>query len=122
MKLPKLAIPIVVLIFIIGGYFAQSLFFFPTTEVAFGATGDSEVEFIVDGLKCRGTAEFFTELFQDVEGIESIVTYAASHRAIFRYDSSRISPDRIAMIFQKEHRLQDGTFMQFYREMERIEK
>jgi len=122
MRLPKLTIPIIVLLFVLGGYFAQSMFFFPTTEVALGAAGDSEVEFKVQGLKCRGTASHFTSLFEGVAGIEKITTFAAKNQAIFRYNSSEISPDRIAMIFQKEHRLEDGTFYQFYHELERIER
>jgi len=119
MRIPKIIIPILVLLFMVGGYVFQSVFFFPTTEVAFSAQGDSTVEFVIDGIKCRGTASFFTEMFQDTPGIESITTYAADHRAIFVYNSAEINPHRIKVIFEKEFRLQDGTFEAFFHEVER---
>jgi len=121
MKIPKIAIPILVLAFVAGGYAFQSAFFFPTTEVAFSAVGDSRVEFIVDGLKCRGTAGFFTAQFEGAAGIESITTYAASNKAVFVYDSELITPERIKSIFEKEFRMQDGTFRSVFKEIERKE-
>lgn len=121
MRIPKITIPILVIVLIAGGYILQSVFFFPTTEVTYASQGDSRVEFVVDGIKCRGTASFFTEMFNDVPGIESITTYAADHRAIFVYNSEEIDPDRIKVIFEKEFRLQDGSFASFFRELERRE-
>ena len=121
MRVPKLIIPALIVIFIVGGILIQPLFYFPTTEVALGAQGDSTVEFVVDGLKCRGTAGFFTNLFDGVEGIESITTYATTNSAIFVYDSKKISPDRISMMFQKEFRMEDGSFHKFFTEISRTE-
>ena len=121
MRVPKLIIPALIVIFIVGGILIQPLFYFPTTEVAFAAQGDSTVEFVVDGLKCRGTAGFFTNLFSDVDGIESITTYATTNSAIFIYDSKKIDADRIAMLFQREFKLQDGSFHKFFSEVSRKE-
>jgi hypothetical protein len=121
MRIPKIVIPILVVVLFAGGYLFQRVFFFPTTEVTYASQGDSRVEFIVDGLKCRGTASFFTEMFNDVPGIRSITTYAADHRAIFVYNSEEINPDRIKVIFEKEFRLDDGSFTSFYQELERRE-
>jgi len=121
MRVPKLIIPALIVVFIVIGILIQPLFYFPTTEVAFGAQGDSTVEFVVDGLRCRGTAGFFTNLFNGVDGIESITTYATTNSAIFIYDSKKIDPDRIAMLFQKEFRMEDGSFHQFFSEVSRKE-
>jgi len=119
MKIPKVIIPILVLVFVAAGYAIQPLFYFPTTEVEFSADGDSTVEFIVDGIRCRGTAAFFTEMFANAEGIESITTYAASNKAIFVYDSKLTNPDKIKLLFEREFRMQDGSFQSFYREVGR---
>lgn len=121
MKIPKLAIPIAVILFVAGGYLLQPVFFFPTTETAFSAVGDSRVEFIVEGLRCRGTAAFFVTLFEDTPGIESITTYAVDHKSVFVYDSKLITPDRINSIFEKEFRMNDGTFQSVFRELGRNE-
>jgi hypothetical protein len=121
MKVPKITIPLLVIIFVVGGYAFRTVFFFPTTDIAYSAVGDSTVEFIVDGLKCRGTAGFFTSQFENTPGIESITTFAASHKAVFVYDSSIITPDRIKSIFEKEFRMQDGSFQSVFREIERTE-
>ena len=121
MKIPKAVIPILVLVLLAGGYLIQPLFFFPTNEIAFGATGDSTVEFTVDGLKCRGTGGFFTAMFEETPGIESITTYAASHKAIFVYDSKLINPDRIKVLFEREYRMEDGTFESVFKEVDRSE-
>jgi len=122
MRIPKIILPILVLIFVAGGYFLQSTFFFPTTETVFGAVGDSEVEFTVDGVRCRGTASFFESLFQKTPGIESITTYAANGRAIFKYNSAEITPDRIKSIFEKEIRMRDGSFRRVFKEIDRTER
>lgn len=121
MRVPKIAIPVAVVLFIAGGYALQPVFFFPTTETAFSAIGDSKVEFVVEGLRCRGTAGFFASLFDDTPGIESITTYAADHRAIFIYDSELITADRIKSIFEREFRMSDGTFRSLFRELGRKE-
>jgi len=122
MKINKAVIPILVLILVAGSYLLQPLFFFPTNEIAFGATGDSTVEFIVDGLKCRGTGGFFTGMFEDTPGIESITTYAVENKAVFVYDSKLIDPDRIQVIFEREFRMQDDTFESIFKEVDRLEK
>jgi hypothetical protein len=121
MKVPKMTIPLLVLLFVVGGYAFQSVFFFPTTDIAYSAVGDSTVEFTVDGLRCRGTAGFFTSQFENTPGIESITTYAVNNKAVFVYDSSIITPDRIKSIFETEFRMQDGTFQSVFREIERTE-
>ncbi len=118
MKIPKAVIPILVLVLVAGGYVIQPMFFFPTNEIALGATGDSTVEFTVDGLKCRGTAGFFTSQFENTPGIESITTYAANHKAIFVYDSKLIDPDRIKVLFEREFRMRDGTFRSVFKEVD----
>ncbi len=101
MKVPKMAIPLLVLLFVVDG--------------------ELDCRVTVDGLKCRGTAGFFTSQFENTPGIESITTYAVNHKAIFVYDSRIITPDRIKSIFEKEFRMEDGTFQSVFSEIERTE-
>jgi hypothetical protein len=122
MKVPKVLIPILVLVFVAGGYALQTMFFFPTTEVSFDWKGDKSVEFVVEGVRCRGTAAYFTEMFARTPGIAKITTYAASHTALFEYDSQQINPDRIKSMFEKEIRMADGSFRSVFTEISRKER
>jgi hypothetical protein len=122
MSVPKVLIPILVLVFVAGGYALQTAFFFPTTEVSFNCTSDKSVEFVVDGVRCRGTAAYFTEMFARTPGIAKITTYAASHTALFEYDSQQINPDRIKSMFEKEIRMADGSFRSVFTETSRKER
>jgi hypothetical protein len=114
MKIPKIVIPILVVGSLFGGYALRAAFTQPTTSVIVGNTTGAKLECVVDGVKCKGTANFFTSLFENVAGINGIETYASDHRVIFTYEPSLITPDQIRTIIDAPVPLQDGRIIQIF--------
>ncbi|MBU0509361.1 heavy-metal-associated domain-containing protein [bacterium] len=115
MRIPKLIIPVLVVVALLAGYFLRMAFTMPTTNVSFAATGGKTAVFVVDGLKCKGTAGFFTRLYQNRPGIAAIETFATEHKAVFTYDPAITSPDSIRAIMEAPIRLRDGSERQVFR-------
>jgi copper chaperone CopZ len=113
--MPKTIIPLLVIASLAGGYFLRHAFTHPTTSVAFNASGASILTCEVEGLKCKGTAAFFTSLFENVPGINSIETFASEHRAVFTYDPASITPEKIQEIIEQPVPLRDGSEVQVFR-------
>jgi hypothetical protein len=114
MTVPKLAIPVLVVALLFSGFVLRNAFTQPTSAVTMGDGGGAKLECIVDGVKCKGTAAFFTSLYKDVAGIEKIETYAADQRVVFTYDPERIGPDQIRAIMEAPVPLNDGTQAQVF--------
>ena len=114
MRIPKLSIPVLVIIALFGGFALRLLFTQPTTQALFAAEGRKSVVCTVDGLKCKGTANFFTNLYRSVPGIASIETYATEHKAVFTYDPALITPDSIRAVMEAPIPLRDGSSRQVF--------
>jgi hypothetical protein len=114
MKIPKYFLPLLVLAALFGGYTLRFAFTQPTTSVDFGSKGEKTLVCIVQGVKCKGTAAFFTRLYSETAGISSIETYATEHRVIFTYDPAIITPDGIRRIMEAPIPLNDGTSRQVF--------
>ncbi len=78
------------------------------------APGGKTLTCTVDGLKCKGTASFFTGLYENTAGITAIETFATEHRAVFTYDPTVISADSIRRIMEAPIPLRDGTSRQVF--------
>jgi copper chaperone CopZ len=57
------------------------------------------VEYVVDGLKCRGTAVGFTRMIATVPGVVGVTVHARTHSAIVEYDPSLTDPEEISGAF-----------------------
>jgi hypothetical protein len=115
MNVPKYVVPVLVIATLFGGYFLRTAFTQPTTNVTVGTGEGNKLECVVDGVKCKGTAEFFTSLYRDIEGINSIETYAADHRVVFTYDPAIITPEQIRTIMEAPIPLEDGSSVQAFK-------
>ena len=115
MRIPKLAIPILVVVALFGGFFLRNAFTQPSTSATMGAAGTASVECIVDGVKCKGTASLFTSHFEGVAGIGTIETFAADHRALITYDPSIISTDDIRKKIDSPVALDESTSVAFFK-------
>lgn len=115
MRIPKPAIPILVAAFIFGGYVLRQAFTQPTTATVLGSEGKATLTCLVDGVKCKGTASFFTERFKEVPGIAGIETFATEHRAVFAYDPEVISPEDIRALIDAPVVLDDGTEIEIFK-------
>ncbi len=122
MKIHRLAIPILAIMTLFGGYHLRHAFTKPTTAVKFTGSGNALVECKVEGLRCKGTANFFTSLFQGVEGISSIETIGSEHKATITYNPVVISKQNIREIIERQIPLRDGSTRQIFRCVEMTER
>jgi hypothetical protein len=115
MQIPKLLIPLLVIAALVGGYFLRSAFTQPTTSITRASTTGAKATFIVDGVKCKGTATFFSSLYDSIPGVLGIETFATEHKAIFTYDPAIITTDSIRSVMEREIKFDDGTSAQLYK-------
>ena len=118
MRLPGFIIPLLVAAALYGGYNMRLLFTQPTTNLTY-ETGDprtgTKSTFIVEGLKCKGTAAFFSSLYDSIPGIIRIETFATEHKAIISYDPDVITRDSIRSVMEQEILFNDGTSEQVFK-------
>ena len=101
MNIPKYIIPLLVIAALVGGYFLRLAFTQPSTYKAFNTTiTANQLDLTVQGVKCKGTADFFTSLFDSTNGIGTIETFAADHRALITYDPDIITSEQIKAIIE----------------------
>jgi len=111
MKISTYIIPILVIAALFGGYFLKPAFTKPTTSVSFiPAEKEAEVVCIVEGLKCKRTAAYFTRLVSSAPGIVSITTYAAEHKAIIVYDVESLTAEDIKELIEQPGGVDEGVF------------
>lgn len=114
MKITPLLLPILVILALFGGYGLRAAFTQPTTTSVTGDVSGAKLTAIVDGLKCKGTANYFVSLYDSTAGIKAIETFASDHKAIFTYDPDAITPDSIKSIMEQVIKFEDGTEAQIY--------
>jgi hypothetical protein len=114
MRIPRLFLPLLLVAALVGGWLLRSAFTQPTTSVTFSAQPRKTVVCTVDGVRCQGTAAFFTKLYATTPGIAAIETFAAEHQAVITYDPELISPDGIRSIMEAPIPLRDGTSRQVF--------
>lgn len=109
MTITKYTIPLLVVMALLGGYFLRDAFTRPTTAVFLSQLGDARLECTVEGLKCKGTATFFTKMYEGTRGIRSVETFATEHLAVFKYDPEVISASEIRAIMEASVTFKDGS-------------
>jgi hypothetical protein len=85
----------------------------PTMQHEF-STADAEgqqVEMIVDGLRCRGTSNFFVARLQEIPGLLGVTTYVQEHRAAIQYDPEAITVEGIREAIEEPVFLPDGRMV-----------
>ena len=120
MRVSRFVIPVLVIIALFGGYSLRLAFTQPTTNISYASEGASvanaqQATFIVEGVKCKGTASFFSSLYEDTPGIITIETFAADHKAVFTYDPQLITIDSIKSVMEAPIDFDDGTSEQIFR-------
>ena len=117
MRLPRIVIPMLVASALLGGYGLRLAFTQPTLAMTFG-DGDTpgiKAAFVVDGVRCRGTAQFFASLYENVPGVLALEAYASEHKAVFTFDPAVTSLERIRAIMEAPVPFKDGTSNQVFR-------
>ena len=114
MRLPRLVIPILVALALAVGYSLRIAFTQPTLTKVFANQPGETATFVVDGIRCWGTARFFTSLYEETPGVLSIQAYASERKAVFTFDPAAISRDRIRAIMETPIPFSDGTTSQVF--------
>ncbi|HOY60072.1 MAG TPA: hypothetical protein PK640_18285 [Verrucomicrobiota bacterium] len=71
MRLPRLIVPLLAASALLGGYSLRIAFTQPTLTKVFADKPGETATFVVDGIRCWGTAQFFTSLYEKTPGIFS---------------------------------------------------
>lgn len=93
-----IVIPIAIVALLVLAFATTSAYRVPTAELSFVEERPddvSAVEYEVNGLKCRGTANLFARQIGDVPGVVSFTAYARTHTALVEYDPAVTNPDEI---------------------------
>ena len=114
MRLPRIIIPLLVALTLVGGYSLRLVFTQPTLTKVFAEQPGEKAVFVVDGIRCWGTANFFTSLYEETPGVLSIQAYASERKAVFTFNPSIISRDRIRAIMEAPIPFNDGTTGQVF--------
>lgn len=112
-----LAIPFLIVALTIVAFATTNTYRVPTVEIPFveDRPGDvAVVEYVVDGLKCRGTSVAFGRMIGQVPGVVSLTTYARTRTAVVEYDPTSVTPDDIRAAFEAPV-VNGGREFQFFR-------
>ena len=115
MTISRLTIPALVIVALFGGYFLRLAFTQPTTLATYDQAEGEKATFIVDGVKCKGTAAYFTSIYEKTPGVIAIETFATEHKAVFTYDAAVITHDSIIAIMEAPVQFEDGTSAQIFK-------
>ena len=113
---PTWLVPLVICSFL-GVILAANAWELPTTQHQFEETSaeTAQVQMMVDGLRCRGTANFFINMLSPVEGLVSVDTYVQEHRAVIVFDPALITTEEIRQVIEAPVTLRDGRVVQPFR-------
>jgi hypothetical protein len=94
-----LIIPTAIVLLILLAFATTNAYRVATLKVSFveeRPEAARTVEYVVSGLKCRGTAMGLARVIAPVEGVVSLTSYARTHTAIVEYDPNLTDVDAIA--------------------------
>ena len=109
MQLPRCIIPTLVVAALTGGYALRSVFTQPTLTTTFADKPGERATFVVDGIRCRGTAKLLASLYEDTPGVFVIQTFATERKAVFTFDTNAITKARLQQIMEAPIEFTDGT-------------
>ena len=114
MKIPAALLAPVVLVTFAAVILAANAWELPTQKNEFAVTADGarQVQFLVDGLFCRGKSNFFVNMLAESHGLISVNTYVQEQRAVIVFDPSKISEPEIRQIIETQFQLDDGRIVQ----------
>jgi len=96
MKVPRLIVPILILLMTASGLCAARLFAIPSVTLDFppgemtGRNSTRTAVFLVNGVKCVDTALMAGSTVKDLSGVIRYVAYASRNRVEITFDSTRI--------------------------------
>ncbi len=120
-----LIIPAAIAVLILVAFVTVNAYRVPTLHLPI-LEGDARpatvrtVEYVVDGVRCRGTSMGFARMASQGGGVVSVTTYARTRSAIVEYDPTVTDPDRIREAFMAPV-VRDGVTYQFFNMLSQTE-
>lgn len=110
-------VPALVLALLLGSTQFQSSLRTPTLERSYPqASVESPRErawFVVDGVRCRGTAGALATLIEEGGGLTSLVVYSSGREVIVDYDPAQVAPEELIFRFDREVEIGGQTLHPF---------
>ena len=128
MILSKYIIPIIIIAVAFLTIPLKEAFNFPSAQlesentIRTDITPNSSVELIVQGVKCRGTANFFISRYNAIPGITNITAYASDKKVVIDFNDKIINLDKIKEIAEAPIQGQDGHPINFFKILKIDEK
>lgn len=97
-RISSWAIPIPVAAALLVGIRLAEPLTLPTATASFYDLEENQkgvATFTVDGVKCRGTSNFFIRRVSSFAGVAGVETFAGMHRARITYDRERTNPETL---------------------------
>ena len=118
-------IPVAIAVLTVVAFATVNTYRVPTLDFPFLTDEDrpetvAAVEYVVEGLRCRGTSMGFARMIAQTPGVVGVTTYARTHSAIVEYDPSLTDPDVIREAFTARVE-RDGETHQFFRSISQRE-
>ena len=110
-------VPAVITVLSISGLLGAGRISVPTLTFVYddGFRGQTaSVEFIVQGVRCYGTAKLLRKHIETVPGIISMIAYGGRHKITVEYDPARTSPKHILDSIERPIITSDGP-MEWFR-------
>lgn len=109
-------VPAVIVILAVAGVVGANYISVPTLTHAFDTRVEGEVAttvLIIDGVRCRGTADFLREHIEHLPGLISMVAYAGKHRVVIKYSPEAIDVETIIAAIEKPIQTDNGLLRYF---------
>lgn len=111
-----LIIPITICVLIVLAFATTSAYRVPTLELKFPGSRPAvvkAVEFTVNGVKCRGTSNYFAQKIAGVPGVVAVTTYARTNTATVEYDPSLTDPATLRAAYERPDTLEGKVYQIF---------
>lgn len=112
-----IVIPVAIGVLIAAAFATTNAYRVPTLEHTFPGGRPAvvkTVEFVVEGVRCRGTSNFFAQKIGKVPGVVAVTTYTRGNLAIVEYDPMLTGPAEIRAAYESPDAI-DGMEYEVFR-------
>jgi hypothetical protein len=109
-------IPVLIGALIAVAFATTSAYRVPTYAQAFTANRPASVktvEFVVTGVRCRGTSAYFASKISEVPGVLSVTTYARTNSALVDYDPLFVTPEVVQAAYEVPDTIEGRVYQLF---------
>jgi hypothetical protein len=109
-------IPAVIVVLTVAGVVGANYINLPSLTHSFDPAYEGETAttvLIVEGVRCRGMADYLREHIEHVPGLVSMVAYAGKHRVVIEYAPEAVDVETIIAAIEEPVETDDGLMQYF---------